>query len=104
MGRKFHSSLPAFKALADNTRLEILGMISYGELCACEILESLKITQATLSYHMKILTDSSVVHSRREGKKILYTINRDQLEMVQLFIQSLIKTAEENRLPQREAK
>ena len=100
MGRKFHSSLPAFKALADNTRLEILGMISYGELCACEILESLKITQATLSYHMKMLTDSGVVYSRREGKKILYTINRNQLEMVQLFIRSLIKTAEENELPQ----
>jgi ArsR family transcriptional regulator len=63
MSKKFHGSLPAFKVFADGTRLKILEMISYGELCACEILESLKITQSTLSYHMKLLTDSGVVNS-----------------------------------------
>jgi len=99
MSKKFHSPLPAFKVFADGTRLKILKMISYGELCACEILESLKISQSTLSYHMKLISDSGIVLSRREGKNMLYTINVDQMEMVQLFIQSLIETAEENELP-----
>ena len=44
-----------FKALADPTRLEIVDMLSCGELCACKILERFQITQPTLSHHMKIL-------------------------------------------------
>ena len=48
---------PVFKALGDTTRLKIIEMLSCGELCACDFLECFEITQPTLSYHMKILTD-----------------------------------------------
>ncbi len=44
-----------FKALADETRLKIINMLTESEeLCACKILENFNITQPTLSYHMKI--------------------------------------------------
>lgn len=67
------------KALADETRLKIVDMLSNGELCACNILESFDITQPTLSYHMKILCDSGLVESRRDGVWMRYSLNRQTL-------------------------
>lgn len=64
-----------FKALSDETRLEILELILCGEICACEILERFEIAQPTLSYHMKILADCDLVACRKDGKRVLYTIN-----------------------------
>lgn len=68
------------KALSDETRIKILDMLSQGELCACDILEEFKITQPTLSYHMKTLSDSGLVDARRDGVWMKYSINRDVLE------------------------
>jgi ArsR family transcriptional regulator, arsenate/arsenite/antimonite-responsive transcriptional repressor len=65
------------KALSDETRLEIIDMLSEGELCACRILEKFEITQPTLSYHMKILTESGIVTGRREGAWMHYSLNRE---------------------------
>ena len=64
-----------FKAFADPTRLEIVDMISCGELCACVILERFNITQPTLSHHIKILCDCGLVNGRKEGKWTHYSLN-----------------------------
>ena len=64
-----------FKALADPIRLQIVDMISRGELCACVILEKFNITQPTLSHHMKILCASCLVNGRKEGKWTHYSLN-----------------------------
>ncbi|MCL1847948.1 MAG: metalloregulator ArsR/SmtB family transcription factor, partial [Coriobacteriia bacterium] len=64
-----------FKALADPTRLEIVDMISCGELCACMILARFNITQPTLSHHMKILCECGLVSGRKEGKWTYYSLN-----------------------------
>jgi ArsR family transcriptional regulator len=74
-----------FKALADETRLKIVEILSCGELCACDILESFHITQPTLSYHMKILTDSGIVISRKEGSWVRYHNNEALIIAVKEF-------------------
>lgn len=74
-----------FKALADQTRLEIVDLISCGELCACEILKSFQFTQSTLSYHMKLLTDSGLINVRRDGKKMMYNIAAEKAIALVLF-------------------
>ena len=63
------------KALGDENRVQIIKMLSGGELCACKILDAFNITQPTLSHHMKILTDCNLVNSRKEGKWTYYSIN-----------------------------
>ena len=57
-------------------------MLSSGELCACNILEEFNITQPTLSYHMKILTECGLVKGVKEGSWMKYTINNERLEIV----------------------
>jgi len=64
-----------FKALGDTNRLLILDMLCKGERCACKVLEKFKITQPTLSHHMKILCDCGIVNKRKEGKWMYYSIN-----------------------------
>lgn len=81
--------VPIFKALADETRLRIVEMVSCGEMCACDILEFFQITQPTLSYHMKILTECGLVESRRDGAWMKYTINLEKVSFVNAFWDSI---------------
>ncbi len=80
-----------FKALADDTRLKIIAMLDGGELCACKILESFSITQPTLSYHMKILTDCGLVHGRKDGPWMRYTLDKQLLADLQGYLANLAK-------------
>ena len=65
------------KALGDENRVKIIKLLSNGELCACKLLEEFKISQSTLSHHMKILCDSGIVEGRKEGKWTHYKISAD---------------------------
>ncbi|MGL4483923.1 MAG: ArsR/SmtB family transcription factor [Anaerovoracaceae bacterium] len=67
------------KAFCDENRLEILDMIKLEEKCACVLLGSLDISQPTLSHHMKILVESGIVDSRKDGKWSHYSINYEGL-------------------------
>lgn len=64
-----------FKAFCDENRLRILELLRGGEKCACKILEEMRITQPTLSHHMKILCDAGVVTARKEGKWMHYAVS-----------------------------
>lgn len=86
MKKNYEQAALLFRALSDPNRLAIIDMIKTEEKCACKILEELQITQPTLSHHMKILCDSGLVNSRREGKWMHYSINKELFEEVkQLF-------------------
>lgn len=88
MKTKYKQAALVFKALSDPNRLAVINMIKNEEKCACKILEALNITQPTLSHHMKILCDSGLVNSRREGKWMHYSINRELFEEVkEVFIE-----------------
>ena len=56
-----------FQALADETRLRILGLLLAGEVCVCDIHESLKVPQPKASRHLAYLRRSGLVETRREG-------------------------------------
>ncbi len=66
------------RALCDENRVQIIKMLTGGELCACKILDAFNITQPTLSHHMKILTECNLVNSRKEGKWTYYSINGEK--------------------------
>jgi ArsR family transcriptional regulator len=65
-----------FKALADETRLRILGLLLAGEVCVCDIHESLKIPQSKASRHLAYLRRSGLVETRRSGLWIHYRLGR----------------------------
>jgi ArsR family transcriptional regulator len=61
-----------FKALGDATRLRILGLLLTGEVCVCDIHESLRIPQPKASRHLAYLRKSGLVDTRRDGLWIHY--------------------------------
>jgi len=65
-----------FKALGDETRLRILGLLLAGEVCVCDIHESLKIPQSKASRHLAYLRRSGLVETRRSGLWIHYRLGR----------------------------
>ena len=62
----FSKDAKIFKALCDTKRLTILDYLKSGEKCACVLIENMNIGQSALSYHMKILCDSGIVHARQD--------------------------------------
>ena len=71
----YKADVRLIKALADENRLAVLRALQGGEKCGCVLLEELQITQPTLSHHMKILCDSGMVDSCKDGKWMHYSLS-----------------------------
>jgi ArsR family transcriptional regulator len=64
----------AFKALADPTRLRLLGLLIGGEVCVCDLHSTLGIPQPKASRHLSYLKRSGLVAARREGLWVHYQL------------------------------
>lgn len=65
-----------FRALADENRLAVVrALVGQGEMCACQLLDGLDISQPTLSHHMRVLCDCGLVRCRREGRWCYYSVD-----------------------------
>ncbi len=89
MSNKYLEHAKVFKAFCDENRLMILEMLQSGEKCACQLLDTLSISQSTLSHHMKILCDSGVVTSRKEGKWTYYAISEEGAKVAEDLVKRL---------------
>lgn len=67
--------LKILKALSDETRLKIVELLLDGEKCVCKIFPHVKRTQSTVSIQLGKLEDLGILKSRRDGKKIFYSIH-----------------------------
>lgn len=63
-----------FKSLADENRIRILKLLMLHEMCVCEIMVALNLTQPTASHHLGILEKEGVVKRKKEGKWVYYAI------------------------------
>jgi ArsR family transcriptional regulator len=68
-----------FKALADKTRLKILMLLDTREMCVCEIMVALDLTQPTASHHLGILEAVELAEKRREGKWIFCSLKNKRI-------------------------
>ncbi len=64
-----------FKSLSDETRLRILKLLERGELCVCDVVAALDLAQPQVSFHLRILKESGILESRKDGKWMHYRIN-----------------------------
>jgi len=94
MNSNYEIHTKILKALSDQSRLQIIDLLSCGEKCGCEILESFKFTQPTLSHHMKVLIDCGLVESRKDGVWNLYKLNVNNANKLVLFLMNLISEKE----------
>lgn len=83
-----------FKAFSDESRVQILELLKGGEMCGNDILEKMKISQSTLSHHMKILCESGVVSGRKEGKWTYYSVSKDGGDEARKILESMLDVKE----------
>lgn len=77
------------KAMSDVNRLRIIEMLTSGEKCGCELLDELKVTQPTLSHHMRVLSECGLVDSYKEGKWHHYSINCDRFKAYKEYVAAI---------------
>jgi len=69
-------SLQFFKALADDTRLQLILLIfAEQELCVCELTQALALSQPKISRHIAILREQGLLQDRRAGKWVFYSLS-----------------------------
>ena len=79
--------LVALKALSDETRLRILNLLYEKELCVCDIMEALQISQAKASRHLIYMKNAGLVKDRKHAQWVYYSLKKDESFK---FISSLI--------------
>ena len=71
-----------FKVFGDSTRIRILFVLFEAEVCVCDLAAALNMTQSAISHQLKILKQSKLVKSRREGKSIFYSLADDHVRTI----------------------
>jgi ArsR family transcriptional regulator len=78
------------KSVADETRLAILTMLHDGEMCVCEIMEFLSVSQPAVSHHLRILRQAGLINDRRQGKWIFYSLDPEALESAATLLDKML--------------
>ncbi len=68
-----------FKALSDGTRLRMIRLLVVRDMCVCEMIAALGLTQPTASHHLKILEGAGFVEGRKEGKWVFYGLREPEM-------------------------
>jgi len=79
-----------FRVATHPLRMKILDVIkSTKEVNVNEIYKELKIEQSITSQHLKLLRNIKIVNTRRDGKKIYYSVNQEMMEKIESAITTL---------------
>lgn len=91
--KNYEYNAKVFKALCDPNRLMIIELLKNGEKCAFDLLEEMKISQSTLSHHMKLLCESGVINCRRDGKWMYYSLSKKGFERAHGLLNEIMEAA-----------
>ena len=78
-----------FKALSDPARREILELLKEGPLSAGDIAGNFDMTQATVSYHLKVLKKADLIREKRDKNFIFYELNMTVVEEMMAWLSEL---------------
>lgn len=69
-----------FKIFGDQTRVKILMALESGELCVCDIAAVMNMSQSAISHQLRVLKQSNIVKTRRDGKVVYYSISDEHVK------------------------
>jgi DNA-binding transcriptional ArsR family regulator len=78
------------KAASDGTRLRILNILGPGPLCVCEIVETIGLSQSTVSKHLSILKAAGLIRDEKRGKWAYYELSDDRRDPLVVPVLSLV--------------
>lgn len=71
-------TLNLMKSLSDEIRVRIINLLFQSDLYVCEIVEILNLPQSTVSRHLIVLKNASIVSNNKEGLWIKYSLNKNK--------------------------
>jgi DNA-binding transcriptional ArsR family regulator len=86
------------KALADENRIRIIGVLKGRELCVCQLIELLCLAPSTVSKHLSILKNARLIDSRKQGRWMYYRLADEEgapnqvIEALDWMIRSIAET------------
>jgi ArsR family transcriptional regulator len=78
-----------FKTLGDPARVKIVNLLARSDkpVCACEFIPALRLTQATVSHHLKKLTDAGLLKREQRGKWAYFSLNPEAVSRLEGLVQ-----------------
>ena len=73
-----------FKIYSDNTRLQIIDLLTDNEFCVQDIADQLGASQSAISHQLKQLRDMNCVHARKQGKQVFYSLQDNHVKEIYL--------------------
>ncbi|MHB1682077.1 MAG: ArsR/SmtB family transcription factor [Bacilli bacterium] len=89
MALSFESWSLVYKALTDKTRLHILALLKHDELCVCELVEVLQMTQPAISQHLRKLRQAGLVKERKTAHWVFYSVDGAAVPILKQFMDEL---------------
>lgn len=87
--RRTERAVELFHAFSDETRLQIIEMLSKGERCVCDLTDCLDAAQSRLSFHLRVLRDAGIVRDRKAGRWVYYELDPDAFEEAESLLAEL---------------
>ena len=87
-----------FKALGDETRLEIVKMLAGKERCVCAFLNRFPMSQPAISNHLRVLREAGVVLDSRDGRWIFYRLNPAAFAAIEQFLHLTLSSESPERI------
>jgi len=88
------------RALCDPTRIRVMAALRNGELCVCELVDALEISQSSLSSHLQICREVGVVSTRKESRWIYYSLSAHYAPLIESIFSELQTLGKDEQLRQ----
>ena len=88
------------RALGGPTRVRIVAALRKGELCVCELVDALGISQSSLSSHLRICRQTGVVTTRKESRWIYYSLSPRYAQLIERIFSELQTVGSDQQLRQ----
>ena len=79
-----------YKAIADDTRRDILTLLSKGDSIAGQIASKFKISKPAISNHLKILKEANLVSERKVKQNRIYSLNIREVRKIKNYLEKLL--------------
>lgn len=89
MTNTFEGLAEVYKALADKTRLHMLALLAREELCVCELVAILNMSQPGISQHLRKLKQAGLVKERKTAQWVYYSLDYTKFTLLQLIADTL---------------
>jgi len=95
MADSFEDLAEVYKALADKTRLHMLALLAIDELCVCELVAILDMSQPSISQHLRKLRQAGLVKERKTAQWVFYSLNGAKFSLLMDIVHSLPEVSAE---------